>query len=451
VRALVRHDAPVLPLEGILVVSCEQAVAAPFATRQLAELGARVIKVERPGEGDFARGYDETVGGMSSHFVWLNRSKESLALDLKVDAGVVHRLLERADVFVQNFAPGAAERLGLDAAELRERYPRLITCSISGYGPDGPYRDAKAYDLLIQSEAGLVAVTGSADEPAKSGIPAADIGAGMYAFSGILAALYDREHTGVGTHLEISLFDALVEWMGFPLHYTAGGGRPPQRTGTSHSAIAPYGTFTAGDGTEVVLGIQNEREWAAFCGTALRRPELATDPRFDTGARRVQNRPALHAEIEAVFVALTGEEVTARLVEARVAHARRREVAEVLEHPQLAARDRWTEVGSPVGPVRALLPPITLPGRPPRMGPIPAVGEHTEAILRWLDGPVPDIDSGAGIDPGADPGLGIDVDPGAAPDTGPAADPGIAPDPAAEPGTGPGAEPGSGADPGSGR
>jgi itaconate CoA-transferase len=380
----------VLPLEGILVVSCEQAVAAPFATRQLAELGARVIKVERPGGGDFARAYDTTVRGMSSHFVWLNRSKESLALDLKADlasggAGVLPRLLDRADVFVQNFAPGAADRLGLGHEALRARHPRLITCSISGYGPSGPYRDAKAYDLLIQSEAGLVSVTGSADEPAKSGIPAADIGAGMYAFSGILAALYDRERTGAGTHLEISLFDALVEWMGFPLQYTAGSGTPPQRTGTSHAAIAPYGTFAAGDGTEVVLGIQNEREWEAFCATVLCRPELATDERFCTGALRVTNRPALHAEIDGVFRRLTGAEVVTRLADARIAYGRRREVAEVLEHPQLAARERWTEVGSPAGPIRSLLPPITLPGRAPRLDPIPDVGEHTESILRWLE------------------------------------------------------------------
>ena len=380
----------VLPLDGILVVSCEQAVAAPFATRQLAELGARVIKVERPGGGDFARAYDSTVHGLSSHFVWLNRSKESLALDLKADAGaggagIMRRLLARADVFVQNFAPGAAERLGLGHEELRAQHPRLVTCSISGYGPDGPYRDAKAYDLLIQSEAGLVSVTGTAEEPAKSGIPAADIGAGMYAFAGILAALYDRERTGAGTHLEISLFDALVEWMGFPLHYTAGSGTPPQRTGTSHAAIAPYGTFAAGDGAEVVLGIQNEREWEAFCATVLRRPELAGDERFRTGALRVRHRPALHAEIDDVFGRLTGDEVTARLAAARIAYGRRREVSEVLEHPQLAARGRWTEVDSPAGPIRTLLPPITLPDRPPRLDPIPAVGEHTTAILRWLE------------------------------------------------------------------
>ncbi|WP_233159453.1 CaiB/BaiF CoA-transferase family protein [Pseudonocardia sp. MH-G8] len=374
-----------LPLEGIVVVSCEQAVAAPFATRQLAELGARVIKIERPGRGDFARDYDTTVRGLSSHFVWLNRSKESLALDLKEDVDVMSRLLERADVFVQNFAPGAAERLGLGHEELRARHPRLITCSISGYGPDGPYRDAKAYDLLIQSEAGLVSVTGSADEPAKSGIPAADIGAGMYAFSGVLAALYDRERTGTGTHIEVSLFDALVEWMGFPLQYTAGSGAPPPRAGTSHPAIAPYGTFAAGDGTEVVLGIQNEREWQAFCTTVLRRPDLADDERFRTGALRVAHRPDLHAEIDAVFARLTGPEVVDRLGQARIAAARRREVAEVLEHPQLAARERWTEVGSPAGEIRTLLPPLTWQGEPPKLTPIPEVGEHTEQILRWLD------------------------------------------------------------------
>lgn len=374
-----------LPLEGIIVVSCEQAVAAPFATRQLAELGARVIKVERPGEGDFARLYDTAARGMSSHFVWLNRSKESIALDLKADRETIARLVARADVFVQNFAPGAAERLGLGHDELRERHPRLITCSISGYGPDGPYRDAKAYDLLVQSEAGLVSVTGSPEEPAKSGIPAADIGAGMYAFSGILAALYDRERTGVGTHVEVSLFDALVEWMGFPLHYTAGTGHAPRRAGTSHAAIAPYGTFRAGDGAEVVLGIQNEREWAAFCATVLLAPDLATDPRFVSGTARLEHRPALQAEIDAVFSALTGDEVLHRLASARIAHARQREVADVLTHPQLVARDRFTTVGSPVGPQPALLPPLAFPGRPPRMDPIPDVGEHTAAILAWLD------------------------------------------------------------------
>lgn len=377
-----------LPLEGLLVVSCEQAVAAPLATRHLADLGARVIKIEREGSGDFARDYDETVHGMSSHFVWLNRSKESVTLDLKSEDGraTMARLLERADVFVQNFAPGAAERLGLGAGPLRERYPRLVTCSISGYGSSGPYRDAKAYDLLIQSEAGLVSITGTEDAPAKSGIPAADIGAGMYAFSGILSALYERERTGLGTDLEVSLFDSLVEWMGYPLYYAGYGGTAPRRTGTSHAAIAPYGTFSAGDGTDVVLSIQNEREWVTFCEVVLRRPEVATDPRFSSGRARVENRPALHAEIDTVLTGLTGDELVARLVAARIAHARQREVGEVLEHPQLAARDRWTEVGSPVGPLRALQPPITVAGRRARMDPVPAVGEHTEAVLAWLDG-----------------------------------------------------------------
>lgn len=377
---------PPLPLDGLVVVSCEQAVAAPLATRHLADLGARVIKVERPGGGDFARGYDRTVRGMSSHFVWLNRSKESIALDLKDPAGVetVLRLLERADVFVQNFAPGAAERLGLGAAALRARFPRLVTCSISGYGASGPFRDAKAYDLLIQSEAGLVSITGTEEAPAKAGIPAADIGAGMYAFSGILAALYERDRTGVGTEVEVSLFDSLTEWMGYPLYYAAYGGTPPRRTGTSHAAIAPYGTFAAGDGTEVVLSIQNEREWVAFCTDVLRTPELAVDPRFATGAGRVAEREALQAAIDAVLSTLTGEELLDRLAGARIAHARQRELADVLTHPQLSARDRWTEVDSPVGPLRALRPPITLPGRPARMGAVPEVGEHTEEILAWL-------------------------------------------------------------------
>ena len=376
-----------LPLTGITVVSCEQAVAAPMATRHLADLGARVIKVERPETGDFARGYDETVHGLSSHFVWLNRSKESLTLDLKQPraAEIMARLLDRADVFVQNFAPGAAERLGLGAAGLHAKYPRLITCSVSGYGSSGPYRDAKAYDLLIQSEAGLVSITGSPDTPAKSGIPNADIGAGMYAFSGILAALYERERTGIAPPpIEVSLFDALVEWMGYPLYYAGYGGTPPARTGTSHATIAPYGTFAAGDGTQVVLAIQNEREWAAFCARTLRRPDLATDERFDTGSRRVANRPELEKEIGTIFARLTGEEVESRLTEAKIAHARLRELDEVLTHPQLVTRNRLTEVDSENGPIMAIRPPITLTGREPRMDPIPAVGAHTEAILTEL-------------------------------------------------------------------
>jgi itaconate CoA-transferase len=379
--------AATLPLTGVTVVSCEQAVAAPLATRHLADLGARVIKVERPGSGDFARDYDETVGGLSSHFVWLNRSKESIALDLKDPAGVdvLMRLLARADVFVQNFAPGAAERLGLGAEALRARFPRLVTCSISGYGASGPYRDARAYDLLIQAEAGLLSVTGTPEHPAKSGIPAADIGAGMYAFGGVLAALYERERTGRGAALQVSLFDALTEWMGYPLYYAGYGGTPPARTGTSHAAIAPYGCFAAGDGAEVVLAIQNEREWVRFCERVLERPELAVDPRFDTGSRRVTHRAELHAEIDKVFLELDGDGLTTRLADARIAHARRRELAEVLEHPQLAARDRWRTVDSPAGPIRALVPPIGFDGREPRMDPIPDVGADTERILRWLD------------------------------------------------------------------
>ncbi|WPU11157.1 CaiB/BaiF CoA-transferase family protein [Pseudarthrobacter oxydans] len=375
-----------LPLAGLTIVSCEQAVAAPFATRQLADMGARVIKVERPGDGDFARGYDETVNGLSSHFVWLNRSKESLTLDLKQQAAldVMHELLADADVFVQNFAPGAAERLGLGAEELRKRYPRLITCSISGYGSSGPYRDAKAYDLLIQSEAGLVSVTGSEAEPAKSGIPAADIAAGMYAFSGILSALYSRERTGAGSALEISLFDSLIEWMGYPMYYTEYGGTAPVRAGTSHAAIAPYGTFTAGDGVDLVLSIQNSREWVAFCTQVLGNPAYAEDPRFDTGSKRVQNRGELNDVINAVFAAHTGSVMEKRLANAKIAHARQREVADVLEHPQLVARNRWQKVDTSAGPVRAVLPAITTVGVTPRMGSVPDVGEHTVRILEDL-------------------------------------------------------------------
>lgn len=380
------HRVTSLPLDGVLVVACEQAVAAPLATRHLADLGARVVKVERPGRGDFARDYDTVVHGLSSHFVWLNRGKESVTLDLKdPDAlAALRRILARADVFVQNFAPGAAERLGLGAEELRREHPRLVHCSISGYGSSGPYRDAKAYDLLIQAETGLVTMTGTPEHPAKAGIPAADIGAGMYAFSGILAALYERERTGEGTAIEVSLFDALSEWMGFPLTYAAGAGHAPRRAGTSHPAIAPYGTFVAGDGTEVVLAIQNEREWARFCAEVLGDEALATDDRFATGSARLEHRDELHAAIDAVLGALDGEEVVGRLASAGIAHARRRDLVGddgVLAHPQHAARDRWRTVGSPAGAVPALVPPIGLAGRELRMGAVPDVGEHTEAVL----------------------------------------------------------------------
>jgi itaconate CoA-transferase len=373
-------------LEGVTVVSVEQAVAAPLATRQLADLGARVIKVERPDVGDFARDYDHTVKGLSSYFVWLNRSKESIALDLKRPAAraVMARLVERADVFVQNLGPGAAERLGLDAGELTARHPRLIVCSLSGYGSAGPYRDKKAYDLLVQCETGLVSVTGTPQAPAKVGISVADIAAGMYAYAGILAALYERERTGRGGALEVSLFDALAEWMSHAVYQTVYGGSPPPRTGASHASIAPYGPFTVGGGDQLNIGIQNEREWAEFCAVVLERPELARDQRFASNSQRVANREELQAVIEEAFGRLGVGQVCERLDAARIAYARMNSVRELVGHPQLAARDRWREVGSPGGSIRALLPPLIATGQEPRMGPVPAVGEHTGAILRWL-------------------------------------------------------------------
>jgi itaconate CoA-transferase len=381
-----------LPLEGITVVALEQAVAAPFATRQLADLGARVIKVERPEVGDFARSYDETVNGLASHFVWLNRSKESLALDLKQDESkeALHRLVARADVFIQNLAPSAAERLGFGAEDLREKHPRLVYCSVSGYGATGPYKDKKAYDLLVQCEAGLVSITGTPETPSKVGISAADIAAGMYAYSGILGALYSRERTGEGAALEISMLEALGEWMGFPAYFTAYSGDQPPRTGASHAAIAPYGPFQAGDGKVVFLGIQNEREWARFCEEVLERPEMAEDERFDTNSRRVENVEELREAIEGAFEKLSADEAIERLEAAKIANARIRTVQEFIEHPQLKARDRWREVGSPAGPLRALLPPVTMREVESAMKPIPEVGEHTDAILNEL-----------GLDPGS--------------------------------------------------
>ncbi|WP_119068503.1 CaiB/BaiF CoA transferase family protein [Rubrobacter indicoceani] len=373
------------PLEGITVVSLEQAVAAPFATRQLADLGARVIKVERPGAGDFARGYDETVNGLASHFVWLNRSKESLALDLKRDeAGeVLRKLVAKADVFVQNLAPGAARRLGFGAEELRREHPRLIHCSISGYGEGGPYTKKKAYDLLVQCEAGLVSITGTPETPSKVGISVADIAAGMYAYSGVLSALLRRERAGGGATVEVSMLEALGEWMGFPAYFAGYGGSEPKRSGASHAAIAPYGPFPCADGV-VFLGIQNEREWKKFCDEVLEREGLAGDRRFDTNSKRVENRDALHAEIESVFTGLLSEEAIERLEEAGIANARMRNVKDFLDHPQLEARGRWREFGSPAGPLRTLLPPATLDGTEPAMGPMPEVGEHNGSILSEL-------------------------------------------------------------------
>ncbi len=375
-----------LPLSGTLVVSVEQAVAAPFATRQLADLGARVIKIERPGTGDFARAYDATVRGLASHFVWTNRSKESLAIDLKQPAAadVLRRLLARADVFVHNLAPGAVARLGFGSADLRAVHPRLITCEISGYGTSGPYRDKKAYDLLVQSEAGLVSITGTEETPAKVGISIADIAAGMYGFASILAALLQRERSGAGTAIEVSLFDALAEWMGYPAYFAGYGGEAPARTGARHAAIAPYGPYAAGDGKTVYLGIQNEREWARFCARVLEQPALAADERFASNSLRVQHQEALSAIIAAAFAPLTAAAVVERLDAAGIANARMNTVGEFLDHPQLAARRRWRDVDSPAGPLRALLPPYDLEGVEPVMGPIPEVGQHTDAILEEL-------------------------------------------------------------------
>jgi itaconate CoA-transferase len=375
-----------LPLEGVTVVSLEQAVAAPFATRQLADLGARVVKVERPQVGDFARGYDRTVKGLASHFVWLNRSKESLTLDLKQDGAkeVLSRLIEGADVFVQNLAPGATGRLGFGAETLRERDPRLIVCDVSGYGSSGPYRDKKAYDLLVQCEAGLVSITGTPDTPSKVGVSIADIACGMYAYSGILAALLRRGRTGEGATIEISLFEALAEWMGFPAYFTMYGGKEPPRTGASHAAIAPYGPFRCGDGEVIFLGIQNEREWERFCEVVLGRPEMANDELFTSNSERVENRDILHQEIEAILEKLSSEEAIERLDGAKIANARMRTVRDFLDHPQLEARNRWREVESPVGPLRALLPPANMDGTEPVMSPIPEVGEHTGKILTEL-------------------------------------------------------------------
>ena len=374
------------PLDGITVVSLEQAIAAPLCTRHLADLGARVIKIERPGEGDFARGYDTRVRGLSSHFVWTNRSKESLTLDLKQPAAlaVLQRLLSRADVLVQNLAPGAAARLGLSHEALRGAHPRLIVCDISGYGGDGPYRDRKAYDLLIQAEAGYLSVTGTPDAPSKSGNSIADIAAGMYAYSAILAALLQRGRTGEGSHIDVSMLESLAEWMGFPMYYAHDGAEPPPRAGAAHATIYPYGPFPTGDGGTVVLGLQNEREWRVFCADVLGQPALADDPRFGSNAARNRHREALRDIILAVFAALDAGAVIARLDAARIANARMNDMAGLWAHPQLQARQRWRTVETPAGAVAALLPPGAHSGFESRMDAVPAVGQHTEALLREL-------------------------------------------------------------------
>ena len=374
------------PLDGITVVSLEHAIAAPFCTRQLADLGARVIKVERPGVGDFARAYDSRVRGQASHFVWTNRSKESLTLDLKQPHALaaLKELLGQADVLVQNLAPGAAARMGLSFEALSQLHPRLIVCDISGYGEDGPYRDKKAYDLLIQSEAGLLSITGTPDEPSKAGNSMADIAAGMYAYTGVLSALLLRGKTGKGSHIDVSMLESLAEWMGYPLYYAFEGAQPPPRTAASHASIYPYGPFQAGDGGTVMLGLQNEREWRSFCEVVLQDTGLAGDARFDSNARRNKHREALKAIILATFASLNTAEVVARLDQAQIANARMNSMAEVWTHPQLKARGRWQTVGSPAGDIPALLPPGRNNSFDYRMDAVPVVGQHTDAILREL-------------------------------------------------------------------
>ncbi|MBT9507056.1 CaiB/BaiF CoA-transferase family protein [Rhodoferax sp.] len=374
------------PLDGITVVSLEHAIAAPFCTRQLADLGARVIKVERPGSGDFARAYDTRVKGLASHFVWTNRSKESLTLDLKQPPALaaLRQLLAKADVLVQNLAPGAAARMGLGFQALSQAHPGLIVCDISGYGEDGPYRDKKAYDLLIQSEAGFLSVTGTPEVPSKAGNSVADIAAGMYAYTSILSALLLRGKTGKGSHIDVSMLESLAEWMNYPMYYAFDGAPPPPRTGASHASIYPYGPFAAGDGGSVMLGLQNEREWKGFCDVVLQDAALATDPRFDSNARRNENRAELQALILRTFGQLSTEQVVARLDDAQIANARMNDMADLWAHPQLKARQRWQTVGSPAGDIPALLPPGRSNAFEYRMDPVPAVGQHTEAILREL-------------------------------------------------------------------
>ena len=374
------------PLDGITVVSLEHAIAAPFCTRQLADMGARVIKVERPGVGDFARKYDERTRGMASHFVWTNRSKESLTLDLKhPDAmAALEKLLETADVLVQNLAPGAAARMGLSFEALHARFPRLIVCDISGYGEGGPYETKKAYDLLIQSESGFVSVTGSPDEPAKAGCSIADIAAGMYSYTGILNALLLRGKTGLGSHLDVSMLESMVEWMSFPMYYAFEGAAPPPRAGAAHATIYPYGPFPVGDGSNVMLGLQNEREWRVFCEKVLKQPALADEPDFSSNSLRVKNRDRLRGLIVGAFSKMTIDQVVQYLEDAQIANARVNEMKDVWAHPQLKARDRWTEVGSPVGALPALIPPATNNQFDARMDAIPGIGEHTYAILKEL-------------------------------------------------------------------
>ncbi len=379
------------PLHGMTVVTLEHAIAAPFATRQLADLGARVIKIERPNVGDFARGYDQRVRGLASHFVWTNRSKESLTLDVKHPRAaelLLKLIVDKADVVVQNLAPGAAARLGVSHAALRERRPDLIVCDISGYGDDaahpGPYRDKKAYDLLIQSESGFVSITGTPDEPSKAGLSIADIAAGMYAYSNILAALLQRKVDGRGRRIDVSMLEAMAEWMGYPLYYAFQGAAPPPRAGAAHATIYPYGPFPTGDGKTVMLGLQNEREWLQFCNKVLQQPALANDERFAGNAKRVTHREALRELIVQAFAGLTAVQVGTRLEEAQIANAELRDMAGLWKHEQLAARGRWREVDTSAGKVPTLLPPGSWEDGDPRLDAVPALGQHTDAILGEL-------------------------------------------------------------------
>ncbi len=388
-----------LPLEGLRVIALEQAVAAPFCSRQLADMGADVIKIERPDGGDFARGYDSALGGLSAYFAWLNRGKRSVALDLKPAAGrdVLLRLLEWADVFVHNLAPGAVERLGCGYEQLADRCPRLIWCGISGYGPDGPYRDRKAYDLLVQAEAGVVSVTGAPDAPAKVGVSIADIAAGLYSHASILTALLNRERTGRGERIDISMLECLAEWMMPSLYIWLGTQRIPARAGVRHNMIAPYGAYACADGS-VIFAIQSDREWRRFCADVLRAPELVNDSRFTTNELRVKYRIALERAIEQLFAPWTVGQIVERLEGAGIANAALNDVPAVVRHPQLAARGRWVEVGSFAGPIQALLPPYNLAGVAPRMGAVPALGEHTRDVLAELGLSSEPPDGGGGTD-----------------------------------------------------
>jgi itaconate CoA-transferase len=382
-------------LEGLTIVTFEHAIAAPFCTRQLADLGARVIKVERPGAGDFARSYDTRTRGLASHFVWVNRSKESLTLDIKHPKAqaVLDALIAKADVVVQNLAPGAAARLGISWQLLSTKYPRLTLCDISGYGPDGPYRDKKAYDLLIQSEAGLVSISGTKEHPSKSGASIADIAAGMYAYSNILAALLRRGATGKGSHIEVSMLEAMVEWTSYALYYTYDNAQPPAREGASHAAIFPYGPFTSGNGITVILAVQNAREWESFCLTVLERPDVLANPAYSGNPQRVALRKELGLIIENVFHSLTGAQLVARLDKAEIANALMNDMQAVWDHPQLHARDRWTEIDSPVGKLRALFPPGMNREDDPHMGAVPSLGQHTDIVLSDLGFDFADIEA----------------------------------------------------------